>query len=331
MDYAGFLRAAEGGEAPAVALLHGPEPLLLDDAVARTTRALFPEGTDLALSRDVLQASLAGADGIVQAALLLPWTGSRRLVVVRAVDELSAKVAEPLAAYCHAPNPSTVLLLLAGQSLPATHWLYKVVPRPLIIAALPPTGGQTVGWVRARARASGIELGDEAAALLVELVGDDVTRLWGEVEKAALSGEAGRRRVSVAEVRAVVGESRARHVFDLTRALVRGDLGGALGLLGSLLGAGEDPLALLGMLTREARAAWRAADGLRRGRPDSDIASDLGRPPAAAAAMIEHARALAPGIAARHLRRCWEVERRLKLGGAPHAEISLLIADLCAT
>jgi hypothetical protein len=28
--------------------------------------------------------------------------------------------------------------------------------------------------------------------------------------------------------------------------------------------------------------------------------------------------------------RCWDVERRLKLGGAARPELSLLVADLCA-
>jgi len=330
LDYAGFIRAVDGGQPPPVALLHGPEPLLLDDAVARATRALFPESADVALSREVLEAREVGAAGILQSALMLPWTGSHRLVVAKGIDELGAKAAEALVSYCRSPNPSTVLLLLAGQLLPATHWLHKAVPRPLIVSVLPPATGQLSGWLRARSRADGIELGEEAAALLIELVGDDLTRLCGEVEKAALAGGAGSRRVGVAEVRLVVGETRARHVFDLTRALVERDLGAALSLLGALLGAGEDPFALLGMLAREARAAWRAAEGLRLGRPEDEIAKSLGRPPAAAAAMIERARMLAPGVAARHLRRCWEVERRLKLGGTPRAEISLLIADLCA-
>ncbi len=93
----------------------------------------------------------------------------------------------------------------------------------------------------------------------------------------------------------MVGETRARHVFDLTRALVERDLGAALSLLGALLGAGEDPFALLGMLAREARAAWRAAEGLRRAAPRTRSRESLGRPPAAAAAMIERARMLAPG------------------------------------
>ena len=330
MDYAGFLKAADAGTPPAVALLHGPEALLLDDAVRRVTRGLFPEGGDLTLSREILDSRDAGSDGIVQAALLLPWTGSRRLVVARNIEELGARAADPLAAYCRAPNPSTVLMLLAPQVLTASHWLHKAVPRPLAVAVQAPLGGQLVAWLRARARTEGIELTADAAALLVQLAGDDLTHLCGEVEKAALAGGADNRRVSAAEVRAVVGETRARHVFDLTRALVERDRAAALMLLSTLLGAGEDPFALLGMLAREARAAWRAADGLSAGRPEDEIARELGRPPGAAAAMIERARTLRPDLAARQLRRCWEAERRLKLGGAPRAELSLLIADLCA-
>jgi DNA polymerase-3 subunit delta len=330
LDYAGFLKAADAGAPPAVALLHGPEVLLLDDAVGRVTRGLFPDGGDLTLSREILDSRDAGVEGIVQAALLLPWTGSRRLVVARGIEELGARAADPLAGYCRAPNPSTVLMLLAPQALTATHWLHKAIPRPLAIAVQPPIGGPLVAWLRTRARAQGIELTEDAAALLVQLAGDDLIHLCGEVEKAALAGGADNRRVSVAEVRAVVGETRARHVFDLTRALVERDRAAALVLLSALLGAGEDPFALLGMLAREARAAWRAADGLSAGRSENEIARGLGRPPGPAAAMIERARALRPDLAARQLQRCWEAERRLKLGGAPRAELSLLIADLCA-
>ena len=164
----------------------------------------------------------------------------------------------------------------------------------------------------------------------MELSGDDLTRLVGEVEKAALAGGPENRRVTVAEIRAVVGEHRLRHVFDLTRALSARDPAAALALLESLLNAGEEPLAVLGMLTREARATWQAADALRAGRAPEEIARSLRRPPAAATALLERARSVSVAAAARQLARCWDVERRLKLGGAARPELSLLVADLCA-
>jgi DNA polymerase-3 subunit delta len=330
VDYASFLAATDKGQIPPVVVLHGPEPLLLEDAVARVTRALFPDDADLSLSRESLDAREAGAEAIVTAALMLPWVLSRRLVVAKGVEALGAKQAEPLTAYLREPNPAAVLLLLANQPLAPSHWLVSAPAPTCVVPAPAPSGGQLVAWLRARARADGLELDDPAARLLVELCGDDLTQLRAEVEKAALAGGADNRRVGVEAVRAVVGEHRLRHIFDLTRALALADTGAALQLGESLLNAGEDPLAVLAMLAREMRAAWQAADGLRRGRREDAIARELRRPPAAAAALIERARALPPGAAPRLLARCWEAERRLKLGGAPRPELSLLIADLCA-
>ncbi|HEU4439819.1 MAG TPA: DNA polymerase III subunit delta [Methylomirabilota bacterium] len=330
MDLAGFVKAADAGQAPPVALLHGPEPFLLDDAIARLTLAMFPGQTELSLVREILDARAAGADGIVQSALMLPWLGERRLVVARGVEALAAKSAEPLAAYVKAPNPSTVLILLADTLLEPSHWLLRAMPGAAVVTAPSLAGRALTGWLRGHAQARGYRLDEDAAAMLVELSGDDLTQLVGEVEKAALAGGPDNRRVGVDEVRAVVGEHRLRHVFDLTRALVARDRGAALVLLESLLNAGEEPLAVLGMLTREARAIWQVASALRGGRAPEEIARGLRRPPAAAAALLERARALSPATAARQLARCWEVERRLKLGGAARPELSLLVADLCA-
>jgi DNA polymerase III subunit delta len=329
VDLAGFVKAADAGKAPPVTLLHGAEPFLLDDAVGRLGRAMFSGQSELSLVREVLDARAAGADGIVQSALILPWLGDRRLVVARGVEGLPAKSGESLAAYVKAPNPSTVLVLLAETLLEPSHWLLRAVPAAAVVAAPTLTGRALAGWLRGHAQASGYALDEEAAGLLVELSGDDLTQLVGEVEKAALAGGPENRRVTAAEVRAVVGEHRLRHVFDLTRALIARDTAAALTLLEALLNSGEEPLAVLGMLSREARAIWQAAWALGAGRAPEEIARSLRRPPAAATALLERAKTLSPGTAARQLARCWEVERRLKLGGAARPELSLLVADLC--
>jgi DNA polymerase-3 subunit delta len=309
--------------------LHGPEPLLLEDAVTRVTRALFEDARDLSLLREVFEGKTTPVEDIVQSALTLPWTSARRLVVVKGTEAIGAKAGEPLAQYVRAPNPSTLLLIVAAQWLPPSHWLMDVVPRGAVVPAVPPAGAQLPGWLRNRARTDGFELYADAAALLIELCGEDLTQLRGEIEKAALVGGPGNRRVGVAEVRAIVGEHRLRHIFDLTRALARREVGAALTLCESLLNAGEEPLAVLGMLAREVRAAWQAAEGLRAGRREEEIARELRRPPSAASLVIDRARSLPGAAAARLLDRCWETERRLKLGGAVRAELSLLIADLC--
>jgi DNA polymerase-3 subunit delta len=329
VDYAGFLKAVERGQTPPVTLLHGPEPFLLEDAVARVTHALFPAGGDLTMVREAFDAGDTDAESIVRSALMLPWAAARRLVVATRVEGLGAKHGEPLAAYVRAPNPTTVLLLVSGQSLATSHWLTHAVPATAIVPVPVPTGRQLAAWLGARARADGLDLDEDAADLLIGLCGNDLALLRGEVEKAALAGGPDNRRVGVSEVRAIVGERRLRHIFDLTRAMAARDVASALGLLEALLDSGEEPLGVLAMLGREARALGQAAEGLRRGRREDEIAGMLRRPPAAATAVIERARGMAPGVPGRLLERCWEAERRLKLSAPARPELSLLVRDLC--
>ena len=292
MQYAVWLRGLTREQAAPVVLLHGPEPFLVEEALTALTRAVCPDPGLLVMSREVLEAREAGAEGIVRAAETLPWGTPRRLVVARGVEGLGAKPAEPLVEYLRAPNPRTVLAVAVPQALPSFHWLLKAVPAEGTVEIPQLTGRALAGWLRARASADGFELEEEAAQLLITLLGDDPALLAGEVGKAALAGGPENRRVQAADVRAVVGEHRSHEVFELTRAVERRDAAAALSLLERLLGAGEEPFRLLAILAAQAR---RAAQ-----RP-----------------------------APRRLERCWHAECRLKQGGAPRPELTVLVADLC--
>src|SRR2546427_528880 len=83
MDYATFLRQAERGEAPPIALLHGGDGQLLDDALAAATRGLFPDRALAAWGREVFDGRERGVDEIVRSAMTLPLGAGRRLIAVR--------------------------------------------------------------------------------------------------------------------------------------------------------------------------------------------------------------------------------------------------------
>ena len=292
MQYAAWLQGLTRGQVAPVVLLHGPEPFLIEEALAGLTRVVCSDPGLLAMSREVLEAREAGAEGIVRAAETLPWGTPRRLVVVRGVEALGAKQAEPLVEYLRAPNPATVLALAVSQPLASSHWLRSAVPAAAAVEIPELAGRALAGWLRSRASAEGLELDDDAAQLLVAMVGDDPAALAGEMGKAALAGGPENRRVGTAEVRAVVGEHRSHEVFELTRAVERRDGAAALLLLERLLAAGEEPLRILAILSGQSRHA-------------------------------------APRAVGERLERCWQVERRLKLGGAPRPELAVLVALLC--
>lgn len=338
MDPTAFLRNVERGQLPPVALVHGADAQLLDDLLTAVTRALFPQPAHAAFDREILDARETGVASLVSAALTLPLGAAARLVVARHCQALGPRDSEALGQYVSRPNPTTVLLLLADESLRASrdrkadHWLLGVVPAGgptgVVVEAAVRRGRALEDWLRQRAQLDGLAVSEEAARLLVQWVGEDPPLLLGEVRKAALGGGPDNRSVGEAEVRAIVGEHRVSAVFDLTRALERRDLGRALSTLDGLL-ATEEPMLVLAMVTREVRTAWTVQVWRARGQSVDQIARILRRPPGAVEALLAWLGGKSSTALGEKLRRCWEVERALKSGGEPRAEMALLVSDLC--
>ena len=334
MDYGTFLRKLTQGEVPSVSLLHGADTQLLDDALAAATAALFTDRSELALGREVLDGTEVDAETVVRSAQTLPFMTAIRLVGVRHAQSLAVKGQAALAAFASDPSPTTRLLLLADEPLGAgrerrsNHWLLGAIPAGAVVSLPARQGRQVEDWLRQRAAREGITLSEEAAHTLVGWVGDDSARLLGEVRKAALAGGAEGQTVGVREVTAVVGEQRLSDVFELTRAVERRETGQALRLLDRLLVV-EEPMRLLGLLTRGVRTAWTVRELHRRGQSVDQMARALRLPGPVIEKMLASAVAQSESTLAGKLRRCWEVERRLKSSGIARAEMAALVTELC--
>jgi DNA polymerase III subunit delta len=315
-----------------VALLHGGDGQLLDDALAAVSHGLFRDPGATAFDREVLDGREVSVAAIVQSAMTLPVSAPMRLVAVRRGQALSAKGSDLLAEYCASPNPACCLLLLADEALTASrdrreHWLLGAVPSAAVVVLPTRQGGSLEAWLRRRAAAEGLTVSEEAARLLVQLVGDDGAALLGEARKAALAGGPQNQSVGVKDVSAVVGERRVSGVFDLMRAVERRDVALAVRTLESLL-VTEEPMLLLSLLTREVRTGWTIQEWSRQGQSAEQIARTLRRPVPVVQAYAAASSAAAPAAPYR-LRRCWEAERRLKSGGDARAELTALVVSLC--
>jgi DNA polymerase III subunit delta len=336
VEYTAFLQAAERGQPPALALVHGADEQLLDDALALVERGLFADASERALGREVLEGDTASLETIVRSAMTLPLMTARRLVLVRRAQALAARGSDALTAYARDPNPSTCLLLLADDELRASRerrtdqWLLSALPAAALVALPLRRGRALEDWLKQRAAAEGLTVDDEAARLLVQWVGDDGARLLGEVRKAALLGGPEHRRVGAGEVGAIVGEQRVSEAFDLTRAVERRELSLALRTLDRLLGT-EEPIFLLSLLTRHVRNELTVCELAAAGQSAEQIARAVRPlPPRVVENIMARVRGVDGAVLRRHLTRCHEVEWRCKSGGQAPAELTALVAELCS-
>ncbi len=301
------------------------------------TEAVFPDAGAAAWNREVLHADSATPDAVVSAGLALPLFGERRLVLIRGLAEVGAKAVERLRAAIEAARaqsggwPSegvTVALVAPGTDRKSP--VLRLVPGSEQVEVRPPVGRAVAGWLQARARAAGLTLAPQAAEALVALVGEDLSRLAGELEKAAVFvGADGR--VTEEVVLALVGESRVRQYWELSQALEEADRVKALRVLAQLLAAGEEPTVLLAQVVGHLRDVWRVTAGLAERRDVGEITRLLprARPPFAVERLMGRATAVSAERLAAAIRHCFEVELRLKSGGgdAP-ALLTALVAEL---
>jgi DNA polymerase-3 subunit delta len=181
----------------------------------------------------------------------------------------------------------------------------------------------------AAAREQGVRLQPEAIGLLMALVGDDIRQLIYNVEKVALFVGA-REEISAKDIEALVGETRVRSIFQLTDAVSGRDLDVALRCLTSLLGSGEEPLAVLGMLARQIRLLIQAKALQEQATPVSRMTHVLGLPPRVVAALAEQSAARSWRQLTGALQSLSRADLTIKTGKAEEPVVlTELVWDLC--
>jgi DNA polymerase III subunit delta len=214
---------------------------------------------------------------VVEAARTLPMLASRRVIVVlqaegllvpkrsraaEATEEDGDSSGESVVAileYLSAPVPSTTLAFVLsaepgqpadsiplGKNLKITKALAKAAT--IVVCSGLDGGKDPARWVQEQVRAAKLEIDGQALRRLLELSGDDVTRLRADVEKLLLFA-AGQQKITLDHVSAVVGAP-VYHGDDwaLVRAIERGDAGAALRELAAALDHGGVPFQILGQL-----------------------------------------------------------------------------------
>jgi len=287
--------AAGPGDPLAVVFIKGEDPSLVADAVRDAVDAALA-GAD----RSVALEELGGDDlvpaAVVEAARTPPFLTARRVLVVRDVGRWTSDALAPLVDYLGAPEPTTSLILVAGGGQSSQKLLNAVKKAGALLDAGAPTGRARLGWVSDRLAAAPVRFDAPAGARIAEHLGEDLGRLTGLVETLlSVYGEGAR--LGVAEVEPYLGGSGGVAPWDLTDAIDRGDVAGALSALERLLRAGDrHPLVVLSSLHRHYAAMLRLdGSGIRA---EAEAAAALGMAPfPAKKAMIQAGRLGSAGVA----------------------------------
>jgi DNA polymerase-3 subunit delta len=230
-----------------VYLLHGDEDVLKDEAIRALLDAAV--GTNRDFNLDVRYAADLTPESFHALVNTPPMLAERRAVVVRGVEQLGkrkTKLRDEVVRYLTDPNPTTVLVLVlaAGEEPDAE------LARGSTVVLLEPLAADRVPrWLQHHASTLGVTLAPDAAELLLNAVGNDLSTLARELEKLASLAAGAGRAVTPEDVTSLVGVRRGETIFDLVHAAMERQVARAAQLVEPVLAqAGMSGVKILSLL-----------------------------------------------------------------------------------
>ncbi|MBN8715610.1 MAG: DNA polymerase III subunit delta [Xanthomonadales bacterium] len=233
-------------------LVAGSEPLLVLEAADGVRAAARAQGIG---EREVHDMEGRDADWpALQSSLHAPSLfASRRLVEVRLPSgKPGTEGAKVITAYCEAPPPDVVLLVIAGEwsKAHAGKWSQAIARAGHVAITWPVKPHELAGWLGARLRRAGIKATPEALALLAQRVEGNLLAAAQEVDKLALLLERDEV-LDAGRLQALVADSARFDVFRLMEAALNGRPAQVARVLAGLRAEGEAIPALMGMVVKE--------------------------------------------------------------------------------
>jgi DNA polymerase III, delta subunit len=260
-----ILKQVKSGQFAPVYLLMGDEPYYLDlvcDAV--TAESLDEFARDF--NETICYGSDVDADTVITAARRFPMMAERQLVVVK--DAQAMRDLEKLAVYCENPLDSTVLvLLLRGAAVDKRKALYKQVSKcGVVLESNAMRDYEAAGWITGYYSGRGLSIAPDAAAMLAEAAGTDMSRIVVETDKLLKNLPEGTASISASDIEKNVGISREFSIFELTKELSLKNAPRALKVAAHIAGSAKFalPMAVGALYTHFSRilryAALKEAD-----------------------------------------------------------------------
>jgi DNA polymerase-3 subunit delta len=258
-----------------VTLVTGKEEFLNERTVSAVRQAVRAHDADAELSETLAgDLSLATLGELAAPSLF----SSIRCVVVRALENLPDESVDGLLAYAAAPVEDVALVLVHGGGPKGSGVLNKL--RKLGPVTEAKSGelkaSEFPAFVAAEVRSHGSSIDNEAAATLVQAVGQDLRSLAAAASQ--LTNDFPGQSLSVEKVKQYFGGRAEAKSFAVADAAFWGRREAALEELRWALDAGTAPVLVTSAFAGGARgvARYRSAP---RGMRDADLAREVGVPP----------------------------------------------------
>jgi DNA polymerase-3 subunit delta len=206
----------------------------------------------------------------------VPFLTQERVVVVKNADDFVSKNRPLLEKYFDNPCP-TGILILTVSSWPSQTKLAKKLPSvgKLVEVKEPQPWQLPSRLSKYTSDAHNKRLDKDAAELLIELTGDELTRLYSEIDKLALLAEA-QKTITIEHVESLIGHNRIYGAFEVIDAIGSGKVGEAVARLRNMFAEDKtSEYTIVGAFAFHFRRMYNAKALLEKGMSTFEIGKRL--------------------------------------------------------
>jgi len=202
--------------------LEGDEPFFIDQVVYYAEHKILPEA-EASFNLSIFYGKDADWSSVVNACMRYPMFAEKQVVILKEAQQM--RDIEKLESYIDNPLSSTIFVVSFKEK--------KVDGRSKLAKTLKSKGemlttkkmydSQLPEWVNQMVASHKLTIAPKALHLLVDHIGNDLSRLQNEVEKLAVN-LAGRKNITEDDIEKYIGVSKDYNVFELQDALGKRDL-----------------------------------------------------------------------------------------------------------
>jgi DNA polymerase-3 subunit delta len=206
------------GDIKPIYFLMGEEPYYIDKLTEFIEDNILPE-EEKGFNQMVIYGKDVTVEEVISSARRYPMMAERQVVIVKEAQELSRTI-DRLESYAENPQPTTVLVFAYKyKTLDKRKKVTKLIEKSgVVYESKKLYENQVADWIRRVLSGKKYNIEPKAAAMLVEFLGNDLSRISNELDKLAIILPEGST-ITPKHIEDNIGISKDYNVFELRKAI----------------------------------------------------------------------------------------------------------------
>ena len=300
-----------------VFLFYGNEELMIKNKIDKLVNSI----TDNQYNINVYDMQINNVSMAVQDLLTPPFLSDNKVVIIKNPifltkfkSEIEHKTEMLLNYLDNIEETSYLIIDASGLKIEENNSLYKKLKQKGEVSETKELSQvEMKGWLKRKFAIIGKEITDEAVLLFFERIGWNLLTANNEFDKGA-NYVGSKETITLSDIEKVVVKELETDVFKLTNALQEGDRKQVILLYQDLVKTGNDPVKLLGLVSKTVKDTYNVCLMLEKGYKQIDIANTLGVSTGRAYYIIKSARSFKIDKLENLLLQLHDLDYRIKTG-----------------